>query len=374
MVVSGTKISRVALWAHVAVAAAVLLSTATLPALFVGDVTRYADIATGPTFWRGQEVEFPLLAAGFAWATARWGATSLLVVPLANLVLDACTAIVILRVWGARSSGLYLALSALILPISLFRLDHPSVLLAVVGLALARGTHHMTGGAVLGLAIHAKLWPAALVAAYPRDRARVAVTATVVAAVIAAGWVAVFGADAVMQVLGFRGSVGWQIESLGGSLIRLVDQGPARFEGGAWRVGAPPSWAFGALAVLGLAVFVASRRLVSIERRQLTLTLGLLLASPLLSPQFLVWLCPLVAIQADDDHRRRQSLLLGLSLVYTLVLALYYGYVIQGEWLATLALGLRNLCLVGMLVLGLQASTGVRGRGGYQSVPRRAAT
>lgn len=368
--VSGARISRLALWTHLTVAATVLLSTAALPALFVGDVTRYADIATGPTFWRGQEVEFPMLAAAFAWATARWGATSLLVVPLSNLVLDGVTAVVILRTWGPRSSGIYLALSSLILPISLFRLDHLSVLLAVVGLALARRAHDVMGGSVLGLAVHAKLWPAALVAAYPRVRFRVIAAAGVTTVVLGAAWIAVFGGDAVRQVLGFRGAVGWQIESLGGSLLRLVDDGPARFEAGAWRVGSPPPWTLGVLAIVGVGVFLATRRLASLERRQLTLTLGLLLASPLLSPQFLLWLCPLVAIQDDDDHRRRQSLLLAVSLVYTLVLALYYGYVIQGEWLAALALSLRNLCLLGMLLLGLTVPTQLGDRTGHQRIAR----
>lgn len=242
------------------------------------------------------------------------------------------------------------------------------------GLALARRGRDVGSGLTLAAAVHAKVWPAALIAAFPLARRRLLTTAIVATVTIGALWVAAFGAGAIGQVIGFRGSRGWQIESLGGSFLRIVQGDEARFEGGAWRVGDPPGWATVVLVVIGLVVLLLSRRLASLERRQLALVLGLMLASPLLTPQFLIWLCPLVAIQPDTSHRRKQAQLLGVAILYTILMALYYGYVIEGEILATITLGLRNACLVGMLILAMWTAGGRRREGQPQTHDPAAST
>lgn len=356
MVQPGAQFSRGAVWFHVVVACSVLLlmSADALPILFIGDVGRYAEIATGPTFWIEQPVEFPPITAGFIWLTARWGATSLIVVPVMNLVLDLATAFVLARAWGRPAADRYLVLSALLLPVTLFRVDHLSVLLVVMGLAASQQRRDGRAGVLLAAGVLAKLWPAAVVGAFPRHRMRVLAAATGATVVGALVWVAAFDADALTQVVTFRNSRGWQIESLGGSILHLFTDESARFEGGAWRVGAPPMAASAVLVGLGVLVFVTSRRVTVLEQRHVALVSGLMLATPLLSPQFLLWLVPLVAILPAGTTRRQSTMLLGLAIVYSMLLALYYGYLIDGTPLATTTVLLRNLCLLGLMLIALR--------------------
>ena len=98
---AGPDIGPVALHMFVAVATILLVALDVLPAPFTGDVNRYHTIATGPTFWRDQPVEFPPLSAAMVWFVGRWGTASIKVLFVTNLVLDAATAAVIARVWVA---------------------------------------------------------------------------------------------------------------------------------------------------------------------------------------------------------------------------------------------------------------------------------
>lgn len=341
---------------HLALGAFSVLAVNVLPMLFVGDIGRYATIVDGPRFWAEQPVEFPPVSALYIWLVARWGDESALVMPVVNLAFSASTAVVLARAWGAAAANRYLVLGALLLPISLYRLDHVSVLLAVVGLAATTRALDARAGAWLALATMAKVWPAAIVGALVGRRNRAVLWAAGLLTILTAVWVIGYGPDGPLQVLGFRGAAGWQVESLGGSVLQLLGNEPG-FEAGAWRVGAPPRSLLGGLAIVGLGIFAASRRVERIEQRALALVLGLMLLTPLLSPQFLLWLCPLVAVLPAGRLRRLQSLLLGSAILYTLLIALFYGYLLEGDPLTLLTLLIRNTCLVAMLVLALVPDT-----------------
>ena len=126
----------------------------------------------------------------------------------------------------------YLVLVALVLPLSLFRLDHLTVLVIVVGLALAHAERELPAGTALGLGILGKLWPAALVAVRPRRDWRVALSSAMVLVTSTLVGVLLFGVDAVRQVLSDRGATGWHVESVPGSVIRWFDRAAPEITGG----------------------------------------------------------------------------------------------------------------------------------------------
>lgn len=348
-------VSRAPAWLTIGVLGAVvtLVGLDLMPILFIGDVGRYHEIATGPTFWLGQEVEFPPVTALFIWIGARWGDNSLGIVMALNLGLHLATAAVLLRGWGTRAVDTYLLLTLPLLPLTLFRVDHLAVLFAVSGMAAARRDRDGRSAALLAVGVLAKLWPAALLAGLPRARLRLVAMTSATVVVLGGSWVAAFGTGALRQVLTFRGSSGWQVESLPGSMLRLFTGGLPFWEGGAWRVGDPPVVATGFLVVLGVVVVLAARRIHEVERRALALVTGVLVTTPLLSPQFLLWICPFVAMLRKGPVRRQAAQVTGLALVLSMVLSAYYGPLLDGDPLALGTLLLRNLLLVVVLLLAL---------------------
>lgn len=347
---------RVLVWTHVLITITTLvaLTVGHLPGLLSNDVWRYVRIASGGQFWSAQPVEFPPLSAAFIWLTARWPAPwPLVLVPAANLGLDLATSQVILRTWGQRAALRYLALASLLLPLTLFRVDHLSVLLAVLGLSALTRDRQTGAGLLLAAGAMAKLWPGAVVVAADRTEARFVGTAIAAGAACVAVWIVVFGVDAPLQVLTFRGSVGWQIESVTGSTLRAFTGAPAIFENGAWRAGAPAWWATAGLVVVGLAIFAMSRRVEEVARRRVALVAGFLVTSPLLSPQFLLWLVPLVAV-LPDDVRGRQSRLLAGAVALSMLVAVRYAALVDGSVWAMGVLIVRNGLLVAMVVAALQ--------------------
>ena len=111
-------------------------------------------------------------------------------------------------------------------------------------------------------------------------------------------------------MLTYRGAPGWEYESLPGSVLRLFTRGALRFEAGAWRVGAPPRAASLILSVL-LVAAVAAIWWLAARRPDLpdgvaetAVIAALLVFATLLSPQFLIWLLPFVAITAASGSSR----------------------------------------------------------------------
>ena len=258
-------------------------------------------------------------------------------------------------------------------PFIYLRLDLLSVFLAVLGIALVRRRHQYGGGAVLAIACFAKLWPLVLVPVLIVRRAWRALAAFAGVGVAGtAAWVAWGGIDGPKQVLTFRGAKGWEFESTVGALVRSVGGVTPRIERGAWRVGEVTTVVSGLLALALLAGVAMAWVLASRAKPRGTAVLdGLapmaaitvfLVFSPLLSPQFLLWLLPFAAIAAAHGERLVTGLVLVVCALSTALLALL-PELIHGGTFALFVLISRNAVLVALLAtlaIRLMQSTGWR--------------
>ena len=284
---------------------------------------------------------------------------------VSQLVLDLGCAALVGFGWGRRAVASYLLVALPLLRLELVRLDFVPVFLAILGLFLVRRLAERAGGIVVAVAALAKLWPAALVPVlWGAGRRRAAVSAVVAGGAGLGAWLVVGGFEGVRQVIGFRGARGWQVESLPGTLLLLVRGGEVRYELGAYRVGAPPSWvgwcflAAAAAAVLGAALALdrARRRGASIEPAGTPAVVAIsamMVGATILSPQFLIWLVPFAAIAAvDGDHR--SEVLVAAAVGLTSLVLVGYDPVDSHLAVPQTAYLLRNGLLVAVIVVGLR--------------------
>jgi hypothetical protein len=245
--------------------------------------------------------------------------------------------------WGRRTAALYLLIGLPLVPFIYLRLDPLVVALAVWGIAFARRGRERTGGATLALAGLTKLWPLVVAPALLIERRTRA--ARWFACLFAAGvvaWVAYGSADAIRQVVSFRGATGWEIESTVGSIIWLFTGGPVRIEGGAPRVGSIPGWSRPLLLLMLVAVLAAiwararDRHVDAAGAPSLAALAALLALSPLFSLQYALWIAPWAAIAWTDTRTARLGRIgLAISLL-TGILAFLYTRIepAQGSLLA----------------------------------------
>lgn len=339
-----------------------------LPRVFSADALRYRQIAeeTGRPY-RDFDVEFPPVSLAVIDAVAgssERGTEARLGV--LELGLDLVIAGALALGWGAGAALAYLALGLPLVPFVYFRLDLLSVALATLGMLAVARRMERAGGLALAAASLAKVWPIALVpvlyAAGRRRSSRWAVGGLVAGC---AAWLWIGGTGGFRQVATFRGAKGWQIESLVGSVIRLVSNPGVALEAGADRVGSAGIWARSALllAAVGLIAVVAwlTRRLPDLAHSvsSATAVACLMIASPILSPQYLTWLLPWVAIGVARGERI-QAELLGAAMLLSVFLVYDYGRLVAGA-APLLAMALvRALLLAGLVAVGLVRLTGRR--------------
>jgi hypothetical protein len=352
---------------RVAVVPLALSSDATAPSkyrILPGDARRYHAIAShdGEPY-RDFAIEYPPVMVGaievidggsFRSATVRlmWS----------QLVVDLAIAGVVAWGWGRRAGIAYLVLGLVFLlyPFLYLRLDLLSVFLAVLGIALVRRRRQYAGGATLAVACFAKLWPVVLVPVLVVRRAWRALGAFLaVGTVGTVAWVAWAGVDGPVQVLTFRGAKGWEFESTVGALVRSIGGVTPHIERGAWRVGEVSSFVTG-LLLLALVAGVAAAWILAARAKprgtgvldglapMAAITVFLVL-SPLLSPQFLLWLLPFAAIAAVHGERLVTRLAFVASGLSVALLALL-PELIHGGTFAILVLAARNAVLVALLV------------------------
>jgi hypothetical protein len=337
---------------------------------FLVDAGRYHEIAEhAGRPYQAFDVEYPPVTLAFIEAvngptrseTARN-------IAIASLLLDVAVAAALAWGWGRRVAVVYLVLGLpfLLLPFVYFRVDLLSVAMAVWGLALVRRHRSIAGGALLALAVFSKLWPLAVLPWLVVHRKWRALATTVAAgAAGTAAWFAWSGTDGVAQVITFRHARGWQVESLVGGFAHLATDAPTRIESGAVRVGDSPGWAS---AVLGVVIVVLVSwiwvRAVHARDRSVHLADGIvpltaicvvLLCSPLLSPQYLVWLTPFAAI-AWTPGRPMPTILVVVATMMTMWLATGYVDLTNGHVGAELLLVARNVTLVAIVGLGFAAT------------------
>ena len=335
-----------------------------------GDARRYDEISNSPgTPYRDYEVEYPPITLALVEATHGFDqATTLQKLIVSELVLDLATVAVLAWAWDRRTALAYLGLSApmILFPFLYVRIDLLSVFLATLGLGLVRRGLQRSGGATLAVSIYAKVWPAVLLPVLLIERKTRATVAWVISLIVGGvAWVAWAGTDGPQQVLSFRGSKGWQIESMVGLWYHWSNPLASHVEGGAWRTaaaiptyGRPILTALSGLTVL-LAWWLAWRRRragdddsVVYGMAPLVCVLGLLIFAPILSPQYILWLLPSAAIVVARRNWTIGLLTVAITALTTIVFATILTQ-IKGQFWSMVPLVTRNGLLIVMLVVGL---------------------
>ena len=196
-----------------------------------------------------------------------------------------------------------------LVPLVAFRIDPVSTLLAVAAFYLAwRGVG--SGATVAALAaIGAKGWPVVLAATeWSAGRRRRAMALVGFAAVVAAALLATPGFQQGREFTGI------QLETIAGSFLTWIrsirGDDPGLFIAAGSTYVSAPSWVLAVGPILGASLLWRSRRAWSESpavRPALLLTglatLALLISSPLLSAQFLIWLTPWFAAAQRETRR-----------------------------------------------------------------------
>jgi hypothetical protein len=336
--------------------------------LLWGDSVRYGEIATSEGRpYRDHAVEYPPVTLAAIEVVAGGhdphdpGIARNVVV--LSLAADLAAAAAIGWGFGARARRRYLLLGLPLVMTGLayLRLDLLSVALAAGGLALVRRRRPTAGGLVLVAGAFAKLWPAALlpVLAVQRRWRALGISLAAGSAGLAA-WIASAGTHGLRQVLTMRGADGWQIESLPGSILLLVEPADAVLDAGAYRIGSSPALLRYGLALAGVAVIAAAwqragRRREDVGAAGVVALAALLVSSALLSPQFVLWLLPAVAVlpaAAAFDHTRRVA---AVASVLTGLVILVEVPIYERALYAEVILLARNLVLVALVVAAWRA-------------------
>jgi len=316
---------------------------------------RFTEIAAAEgRAYRDFPVEYPPVSLGAIELVAGTNANE----TGANLVwlmvlFDLLTAVALRIGWGRRAAVFYLVLTVPLLAFLYTTIDLISVALAVSAVALVIRGRERLGGVALAAAVLAKVWPVALVPVMVVQRKRRALAWSVGA--LALGtlvWVWWGGPSGLLQVATQRHTPGWEFESLVGSVLWALGRGGLVSISDSTRVvGVAPWWAKALLlgaAVAGIAAVWhrASRR----EPRELGLPAVaavsiLLLAAPLLSPPYMIWLAPWAAIACAERTGYIRWLLAALMLVGGLTFVAFSAFPDVPLWSAKALLLLRNALL-----------------------------
>jgi len=280
---------------------------------------------------------------------------------------------------GASRARLYagvglLAVSPAALgPISLNTYDAWPALLTVLALWLFLRGRELPGFVVLGLAISAKVYPLVLVPlacayVWRRDGARRVAYGLAAMVAVAAVVVAPFAAYAPHGVFeSFRSQAerGLQVESIGASLLLLLDRlglydatvvrttGVAgrNLVGGAADAVAAASLVLEALAVAAVWLLYARVReaRANLPVAFAAAVAGFIAFTKVFSPQYMVWLVPLVVL-VDGVAGVVAISLTAVALVLAQVWFFHYGALFRIEWPVWLLL-VRDLVLVALYVV-----------------------
>jgi len=278
----------------------------------------------------------------------------------------------------AIAAAVYLASTALLHPVLYARFDLAPATLLLAAIFLARPGRPWSPF-LLGLAGAVKLWPLGLAPLWLGSEYRRAGSKRLLraAAWIGAGYIApallllprVGGR--VTAFLQFHVQRGVQIESLWGTLALALDRvglGSAKplFEFGAWDVQCPACPAFATVSVPLLVVAVAVPQVLALRRgawsdqdaggRMAMATcaaavLGALVTARVLSPQYLLWTCGLIAIAGWGWTRA--GLVAAAALTTVIYPVLYPAFIdtrAENHGLALAFALARNLILLAMYV------------------------
>jgi len=288
-------------------------------------------------------------------------------------------AIGILTDWGRNRAGykaawFWLAFSLVISPVGLLRLEGLSAPLVIMGLVLL-ARRPVIASALLTIATWIKVWPAAVmlaVVAASRRRIPVVVTGAAISAGIA---VAVWAAGGLRFLTGFvtmQSDRALQLEAPVTTpwvwLAAMGHQGTTIYQNHAiaTREVAGPGTTFVAgimtplmfliMAAIFVLLLLALRR--SRDNAQLVLMGALALVSTFVvlnkvgSPQYMLWIAPVVAVGVAHDWARWRVpayLIMVIGGLTTLIFPIFYLPLVHGDAGAILLLTLRNGLLVVLL-------------------------
>lgn len=271
-----------------------------------------------------------------------------------SLIAEAAVAVMLWRGWSRETALWYLTVDTLLLGLFMVRLDLLTVSLAVGAVTASLRARPRLAAVCIVLAIGLKLWPlpvALLVLPLlrPVDRRKYIVSGLVCTAVLLASWLSLGGVAGLEQVVSFRGAVGWQIESVAGSFVRLFTTEPAFSSAGAQRFGHVPGGFAPAMQLAALALTVWAVAHVR-TRRDLGAAWvvsvgGFLVASTLFSPQFVAWLVPAGAIAWASGDGLVAAAVAAVALA-TLFENSYYLQLLSATPVATALLLVRNTALI----------------------------
>jgi hypothetical protein len=312
-----------------------------------------------------------VIGGGGAGAAMAW-------VAIVAFLADLATAWALRWGWGRRPAIVYLLLGLPLLSFLYLRFDLVSVALAAWGIAWLRHRGETLGGAALGVATMAKLWPLVLLPIAGMRRtwrpAIVAFGAAVV--VIGAWWYLTGGPKGPFQVMTFQGARGWDVQSPVGSLLWLLGRGIPVPEFGVLRVGDATLWARGLLlaGLLACEAAIWGRGAGSGSDPAGGAALVAVTATVVFAPQFqaqyAAWLLPWTALAFEgDDADQRAATLAALTIALTGVIAIAWSDpgLAPSAWVK-LVVVVRNLAAMGTLVVWFT------GRRPVAAVPETAAT
>jgi hypothetical protein len=280
-------------------------------------------------------------------------------IALLAFIADLATASALAWGWGRRPAIVYLLLGLPLLSFIYLRFDLVSVALAAWAIAWTKHRGEALGGAALGLAVMAKLWPLALAPILLIRRAwRPAVAGfAVVVVVLGATWYLTGGPKGPFQVLTTAGVRGWHVQSTVGSVLWIAGRGIPVIEADALRVGFAAPWIKG-LLFLGLLVCeVAIWRRAGTDRdpsggAALAAVVALTVFSPQFSLQYAAWFLPWTALAFEgDDGEERTATIAAVAVALTGLIALAWPdqIVVPSGWVQLLVLA-RNAAAVGVLI------------------------
>jgi hypothetical protein len=353
-----------------------LLVPMVLPSVFFGDPRHY---------WRVAQEIHPARSPAFQWLPYRrvfweYPPMTLPVLGLARLALGSfrlyrallgsmmigcemgCLHL-LRRAWPNRWNALTTAWNITVLPVAVlawYRIDFVVVLFATMSLiSISRRSRGGAGAIVAGFAT--KIWPIIFVVPLAlRRRWRDVATAVGGCCAVVLGWIA-WSPTGFSRFLAFRTADSMEPESLPGGFALLVRHNPIGFQSGTFVLlhegGARTQQVlYVALFAVGAICYRRARGpspdLVALCG---ALTVASMLCSWILSPQYLVWPAPFVAVLAARGHRRIAWWYGGATTLTFLYLCRFKAwYEVPGATHTTAVAGAsivaRNVLLVVLLV------------------------
>lgn len=280
-----------------------------------------------------------------------------------NVLADVGIAGLLLWAWGPAAAVFYLVSALFLANLIDARADTVSTLIATFGVAAWVRRRPGAGGAAVGIAALTKLWPAPLAILglgrrLHREGSTFVGAALVTMAVGGAVWLAVGGIHGVLEVLTYRNSHGWEVGTIPGVVLLALHHGGAYAQNGAYRIGTYSRlWRFLLWGTsVPLAAWSAYRgaRANRLGLAWIGSVGALLVASALLSPQFVLWLLPAAAI-AWVEGDRLIALVVGVCAPLTGIEMLHLSWLLEARPLWIALVGARDALLVLAVVLVVHA-------------------